>query len=151
MKKLIIILSTISLLLTGCGGYSPQSINMDDPDYNYEDEYSDYDEAKEYFADIATEAMSEINYDGYCQDINATNETECLETFRDELIERVYDAITDADDEGGADYFADKAAEAISEANYDGYCQSINATTETECLETFRDVLIERVYDAITD
>ena len=50
MKKIFVLLIVLSLFLTGCGSYSPQSINGDDPDYEYEDEYEDeYDNEDEYY------------------------------------------------------------------------------------------------------
>ena len=86
MKKLIALLSIMSLLLTGCGSWSPQSINGEDPEYDYEDEFYDYkdedDDEDEYY-DYEDES-DEIDYVlDQCKDYEEQGYDSISECFHD--------------------------------------------------------------------
>ncbi len=141
MKKIIILIITI-LLITGCSETS----------YDYEnpvDDYEDYCETEYDPFEMAMEAINEVDYENYCTTISTTNETECLETFRDDVTSHVSEAFVDVDDVCENEYgYSDIAIEAINEVDYENYCTAIGATNETECLETFKDDVISHVSKA---
>ena len=146
MKKLLLLI-TLLLFMTGCSYSSYDYDSSIDYDGSFED-YEDFCNTEYDYVVMTQEAINEVDYENYCKKNDINDSDECLEVFRDEVLEHVSDAFKYVDDYCLSEFGYDILAyDAIDEVNYVGYCLDIGATDETECLENYRDALLSNVSD----
>ena len=99
IKKILLITSCI-LLITGCSSdeleeYKHKTVTICGEKYSYyELDERDFDEeCNEYYKYIVSEAVQEINYDKYCEELGISDRTECLEVFRDDVTQAISDRL----------------------------------------------------------
>ena len=95
MKKIFLIIFIVPFLVGCSSTVEDRIINICGESYYYSElQYTDVDEiCGQYYNSIVQDTIDDFDYVDYCEDHEIKDHTECLESFRDDISEDIYDKL----------------------------------------------------------